>query len=178
MATIGTKRQIRRIWCCQSTCLTLFNVFLCFNSEKHVLEVYHMTVILQMMSNIRRSSLVINVHLPIDQAGRSYYLVILRIYKKDWQRSPRFSGKFYLYCKLLTDMLILLKNILGKLQNQLSIIESPRSIDTLSSVSRRTAKPENRKIGEPRIQLSILLQDSKNLPEDLAWSTPKFKIAA
>jgi hypothetical protein len=31
-----------------------------------------MTVTLQMMSNSRRSSLVINVHLPIDQAGRSY----------------------------------------------------------------------------------------------------------
>ncbi len=31
-----------------------------------------MTVFLQMMSNSRRSSLVINVHLPIDQAGGSY----------------------------------------------------------------------------------------------------------
>jgi hypothetical protein len=31
--------------------------------------------------------------------------------------------------------------------------ESPRSIDTLCSVSRRTANPEERKTGEPRIQL-------------------------
>jgi hypothetical protein len=30
MATIGTKRQIRRIWCCRSTFLTPFNIFLCF----------------------------------------------------------------------------------------------------------------------------------------------------
>jgi hypothetical protein len=33
--------------------------------------------------------------------------------------------------------------------------ESPRSIDTLCSVSRRTANPEERKIGELRTQLSF-----------------------
>jgi hypothetical protein len=52
--------------------LTLFNVFLCFNSKKHVLMVSIMTLTLQMMSNSCRSSPVINTHLPIDQAGRSY----------------------------------------------------------------------------------------------------------
>ncbi len=31
--------------------------------------------------------------------------------------------------------------------------EFPRSIDTLCSISRRTANPEKRKIGEPRIRL-------------------------
>jgi hypothetical protein len=36
------------------------------------LTVSHMTVTLQMMSNSRRSSPVINAHLPIDQAGGSY----------------------------------------------------------------------------------------------------------
>jgi hypothetical protein len=40
--------------------------------KKYVLTVSHMTVTLQMMSNIRRSSPVINAHLPIDQAGGSY----------------------------------------------------------------------------------------------------------
>ncbi len=69
MATIGIKRQIRRIWCCRSTSLTLFSVFLCFNSKKHVLTVSPMTVTLRMMSNSHRSSLVINAHLPIDQGG-------------------------------------------------------------------------------------------------------------
>jgi hypothetical protein len=35
--------------------------------------VSHMTVTLRMMSNSHRSSPVINAHLPIDQAGISYY---------------------------------------------------------------------------------------------------------
>jgi hypothetical protein len=72
MATIGTKRRIRRIWCCRSTFLTLFNLFICFNSKKHVLTVSHMIVTLGMMSNSLRSSPVINAHLPRDQAGISY----------------------------------------------------------------------------------------------------------
>jgi hypothetical protein len=46
-------------------------------------------------------------------------------------------------------------------------IESPRSIDMLCSVSRRTANPEKRKIGEMQTQLSILLRDSTNLREGL-----------
>jgi hypothetical protein len=72
MSTIGTKRQIRRISCCRSTFLTLLNVYLCFNSKKHVLTVSHMTVTQRMMSNSRRSSPLINAHLPIDQAGGNY----------------------------------------------------------------------------------------------------------
>ncbi len=34
MAIIGTKRQIRRIWCCRSTFLTIFNVFFYSNSKR------------------------------------------------------------------------------------------------------------------------------------------------
>jgi hypothetical protein len=37
---------------------------------------------------------------------------------------------------------------------ELVVNHSPRSIDTLCCVSRRTANPEERKIGEPRTQLS------------------------
>jgi hypothetical protein len=40
--------------------------------KKHNLTVSHMAVTLRMMSNSRRSSLVINAHLPIDHAGGSY----------------------------------------------------------------------------------------------------------
>jgi hypothetical protein len=40
--------------------------------NKHALAVSHLTVILRMISNSRRSSPVINAHLPIDQAGGSY----------------------------------------------------------------------------------------------------------
>ncbi len=72
MAIIGTKRQIRRIWCRRSTFFTIFNIFLCSNLKKHVLTVSHMTVTLRMMRNSCRSSPVINAHLPIDQAGGSY----------------------------------------------------------------------------------------------------------
>ncbi len=72
MAIIGTKRQIRRIWCCRSTYLTICNVFYVLILKKHVLTVSHLTVTLRMMSNSRRSSPVINAHLPIDQADGSY----------------------------------------------------------------------------------------------------------
>jgi hypothetical protein len=43
-----------------------------FNAKKHVLADSLMVVSLQMMSNNRRPSLVINAHLPIDQAGGRY----------------------------------------------------------------------------------------------------------
>jgi hypothetical protein len=33
-------------------------------------------------------------------------------------------------------------------------------------------------VGEPRIQLSILLGDSMNLREGLVWNAPKMKITA
>jgi hypothetical protein len=75
MATIGTKRQIRRIWCCWSTFKKLFSTsFSCFNSKKTCLGdfSYAVLVTLQMTSNSRRSSLVINAHLPIYQAGGRY----------------------------------------------------------------------------------------------------------
>jgi hypothetical protein len=54
-------------------------------------------------------------------------------------------------------------------------VESPRSIDTLCSVSRRTANPEERKIEEPQTQLSVLLGDSMNLREGLVWNTSTLK---
>jgi hypothetical protein len=51
----------------------LFKFFLtsfsCFHSLTKVLAVSLMAVTLQMMSNSHRSSLVINAHLPMDQAG-------------------------------------------------------------------------------------------------------------
>jgi hypothetical protein len=58
---------------------------------------------------------------------------------------------------------MLLKNILGDtreldVNHSRRFIESPRSIDTLCSVSQRTTDPEKRKIGEPRTQLSTLLE--------------------
>jgi hypothetical protein len=43
-----------------------------FNSKKHALAVSLIAVTLQMMSNSRRSSPVINAHLPVDQAGGRY----------------------------------------------------------------------------------------------------------
>ncbi len=54
--------------------------------------------------------------------------------------------------------------------------DSPRKIFTLSSVSRRTANQKSTKIGELQAQLPILLWDSKNLGEYLAWNASKFKI--
>jgi hypothetical protein len=50
------------------------------------------------------------------------------------------------------------------------------NIYTLSSIFRRTAKQKPTKIGEPWAQLSVLLRDSKNLGEDLAWNTSKSKL--
>jgi hypothetical protein len=68
---------------------------------------------------------------------------ILRILENDWQLSPQFSEKVYLYYKLLGDMLMLLKNILGEPGTQLPIL-----------------------LREPLAQLSILLRDSLNLREE------------
>jgi hypothetical protein len=62
MATIGTKRQIRRI------------------KKKHVL-----TVTLRMMSNSLRSSLVINAHLPIDKQAEVTVLIVKKFEK--WRQS-------------------------------------------------------------------------------------------
>jgi hypothetical protein len=53
--------------------------------------------------------------------------------------------------------------------------ESPRSIDTFCNVSRKTAYPDKRKIGEPRTQLSIHLGDSTNLREGLVWNASILK---
>jgi hypothetical protein len=71
----------------------------------------------------------------------------------------------------LKDTLMLLKNILGEPRNWLSNIETP------CSVSWRTANPEERKIGEPWTQLSILLGGSTNLREGLVWNASIIKIA-
>jgi hypothetical protein len=54
-------------------------------------------------------------------ASYETFTEILRISEKDWKISPQFDNKFYLFCKLLTDTLML-KNILRELRNQLSII--------------------------------------------------------
>ncbi len=82
---------------------------------------------------------------------------ILRISEKDWQLSPRFSA-IHLNCKLFSDMLMLLKNILGEpwtvanpsprtgdsiANPSQRFYESPRNIYTLSSVSRRTANQKS-----------------------------------
>ncbi len=40
-----------------------------------------------------------------------------------------------------------------------------------------TTNPENRTIGEPLTQFSILLPDSKNIQEGLAWNASNRKIA-
>jgi hypothetical protein len=45
---------------------TLFDVFI---SKKHILVVSLVAVTLPMLSNSRRSSPVMNAHLPIDKAG-------------------------------------------------------------------------------------------------------------
>jgi hypothetical protein len=62
---------------------------------------------------------------------------------------------------------MLLKNILGELRNKLSIIlvDSKNLQEVLTHLAAflGSANPENRKTGESQIQLSILLQDSKNL---------------
>jgi hypothetical protein len=57
----------------------------------------------------------------------------------------RFSDKFYLYCNLLGDMIIFLKNIPEEPWIQLLIL-----------------------LQEPQIQLPILFGDSKNLQEVFA----------
>jgi hypothetical protein len=88
---------------------------------------------------------------------------IHRISKKDLQLNPQLS----MYCKLLKDTLMLLRNILGTAElvvnHSRRFIESSRSVDTLCTVSWRTANPEKRKTGEPWTQLLILLEDSTNL---------------
>jgi hypothetical protein len=66
---------------------------------------------------------------------------ILRISEKDWQLNPRFS-EIYINCKLLWDMLMLLKNFLGELRTQLQIF-----------------------LWELGTRLPILLGDSTNLQE-------------
>ncbi len=54
-------------------------------------------------------------------SGQTFH-EILRISEKDWQLSPQFSKKVYLYNKLLGDTLMLLKNILRELWTQLPIL--------------------------------------------------------
>jgi hypothetical protein len=50
--------------------------------------------------------------------------------------------------------------------------ESPRSMDTLCSVSRRTANPEERKIGETRTQLSI--SEIRRISEKVWYGTHQY----
>ncbi len=103
---------------------------------------------------------------------------ILRISKKDWQQSPRFS-EIYLNCQLLSDILMLLKNILGEPRTVANpspwtgdsvanpsqrFYESPRNIYTLSSVSRRNTNQKSTKIGELQAQMPILLRDFVESP--------------
>jgi hypothetical protein len=72
MATIGTKRLIREFGVAGAHFKFFSKSFYHLILKKHVLTVSHMTVTLRMMSNNRRSSPVINAHLPIDKAGRNY----------------------------------------------------------------------------------------------------------
>jgi hypothetical protein len=54
---------------------------------------------------------------------------ILRISEKDWQLSSQFSEEVYLCYKLIGDMLMLLKNILGESWTQLPIcLWEPRTV--------------------------------------------------
>ncbi len=92
---------------------------------------------------------------------------ILRISEKDWQPSYRNAYVVGEHSQRTAELVI---------NHSRRFVESPRSIDTLCSVSRRTANPEYRKIGEPRTQLSILLGDSTNLREGLVWNASILKI--
>ncbi len=72
---------------------------------------------------------------------------ILRISKKIWQLSLRLSKKFYLYCKLLRDTLMFLKNIRGEAWTH----ESPRRIYTSAaflgdSITKNPWKLEDRRL--------------------------------
>ncbi len=72
---------------------------------------------------------------------------IPRISDKDWQLTPRFFKKVFMYYKLLWDTLMLLNNILGDQRTWLPVL-----------------------LRGPRTQLSILLGNSMNLREGF---TPK-----
>jgi hypothetical protein len=124
--------------------------------------------------NFKEAPSIWDSHLKFWCVSVQTFSEILRISKKDWQLSPRFS-EIYLNCQLLSDMLMLLKNILGeprtvanpspRIRDSVAnpfqrFYESLRNINTLSSVSWRTANQKSTKIGEPQAQLSILLRDS------------------
>ncbi len=71
---------------------------------------------------------------------------ILRISEKDWPLSLQFSKNVYLYCKLLGDMIILLKNILKEPQTCQFLLEVKKLQEVctpLSSVSRGTVNKKN-----------------------------------
>ncbi len=109
--------------------------------------------------------------LSVDAFRVQTFSEILRISERDWQLSLRFS-EIYLNCQLLSDTLMLLKNILGEPKTVANpslrigdsvanpcqrFYESPRNIYTLRSVSQRTANQKSTKIGEPQAQLPILI---------------------
>jgi hypothetical protein len=64
--------------------------------------------------------------------------------------SLRFSGKLYLNCKLITDTLMMLKNILRELRNQLSIIlgDSKNPREWLTNVAVFLGRPLTQKTGK------------------------------
>ncbi len=137
--------------------------------------------------NFKEAPSIWNSHFKFWCVSIQTFSEILRISEKDWQLSPRFS-EIYLNCQLLADTLMLLKNILGEPKTvadpsqrtgdsvanpSQKFYESPRIIYTLSSISRRSAYQNFTKIREPLTQLPILLRDSKNLGECLAWNASK-----
>jgi hypothetical protein len=86
-------------------------------------------------SNLRQGPLILDSHFKNQCVSYQTFSEILRISEKDWQLNPRFFNKFYLYCKLLRETLMLLRTF----SEILRIFESDY---TLCSVSRATANPE------------------------------------
>ncbi len=95
------------------------------------------------------------------------FLEIHRIPEKDWQLSERHAYVVEEHSRRTAELVV---------NRSWRFYEAPRSIDTLCSISWRTANPEKRKIREPQTQLSILLRDSTYLPEGLVWNASILKI--
>jgi hypothetical protein len=98
---------------------------------------------------------------------------ILRISKKDWHEdsvanpSPRTGDSAANPSQRIGDSVA---------NHSRRFFDSLRNIYTLKGVSQRTANQKSTKIGEPQAQLPILLWDSKNLRECLAWNASELKI--
>ncbi len=99
---------------------------------------------------------------------------IRRISEKDWQLNPWFSKKerhSYVveeHSRRTAELVV---------NHSRRFYESQISNDTLCNISRKTANPEKRKIGDPQIQLSILFGDSTNIREGFVWNASMLKLA-